>query len=291
MSFPATLGVLRPTSNKRKSLVAVCLLLTLCASARAQTWKLKWSDEFNAAAGTPPASADWNFEQGWGPKDNHEIEWYCRPGSDDGPCEKNAPNAYQDGLGNLVIEAIHAGQRWSSARINTMHKHPMLYGRVEARLKLQPGAGFWPAFWLLGENIDTVGWPTCGEQDIMEWVQKYGPTTTSSTVHGPGYSGAQGPGSTFTFPGGGRIDDSAFHTYGMTWSENRMEFYRDTPDKPYFILTPQNLPLGKKWVYNQPFFVILNFAVGESGFGGTVDQTTPATGKMLVDYVRWSQKN
>ena len=214
----------------RRSLVSACVILwTLCAAAAAQTWKLAWSDEFNGPAGAIPASSHWNFEEGPGPAGNHELEIYCTPGSDAFPCQKTAPNLYEDGLGNLVLRAVRTGQRWSSARINTKHKYPMLYGRVEARLRMQPGAGFWPAFWLLGENIDSVSWPACGEQDIMEWVQKYGPTTTSSTVHGPGYSGAEGPGKAFTFPDGGRIDDKAFHTYGMTWSENRMEFYRDTP--------------------------------------------------------------
>jgi beta-glucanase (GH16 family) len=124
----------------------------------------------------------------------------------------------------------------------------------------------------------------------MEWVQKYGPGTTSSTIHGPGYSGAHGIGSQFPFPANGRIDDGQFHTYGMTWSENRMEFYRDDPTKPYFVVTPANLPPGQTWVYNHPFFVILNFAVGEAGFPGTVDATTPHAGSMWVDYVRFYQQ-
>jgi beta-glucanase (GH16 family) len=109
-------------------------------------------------------------------------------------------------------------------------------------------------------------------------------------VHGPGYSGGEGIGSKFPFPNGGRIDDGEFHTYGMTWSKDRMEFYRDDPTKPYFVVTPANLPAGKKWVFDHPFYVILNFAVGEAGFPGTVDGTTPPAGKMWVDYVRFYQQ-
>lgn len=260
-------------------------------SGRAQRWHIVWSDEFNGPAGSVPSAADWNFVRGWGPKGNHEIQFYCRPTDDDGPCDGKAnPNLYEDGDGHLVIKAIRGGQRWSSARLNTQGKHAILYGRVEARLRMEPGAGFWPAFWLLGEDHDATGWPGCGEQDIIEWVQKYGPNTTSSTIHGPGYSGGHGIGHTFTFPNGGRIDDGQFHTYGMTWSPNRMEFYRDDPSKPFFVVTPADLPAGTKWVYDHPFYVILNFAIGEAGFPGSTDSTTPATGSMWVDYVRFFQK-
>jgi beta-glucanase (GH16 family) len=215
------------------------LFLTLFAltSARAQTWRLVWSDEFNGPANSLPSSTDWNFVRGWGAKGNHEIQFYCRPEDNDGPCDsKTHPNLYEDGNGHLVLAAIHEGQRWSSARLNTQGKHAILYGRVEARLRMEPGAGFWPAFWLLGDDIDKVGWPRCGEQDIVEWVQKYGPSATSATIHGPGYSGSKGISHTFTFPAvngtARRIDDSAFHTYGMTWSPNRIEFYRDDPPSP-----------------------------------------------------------
>ena len=269
--------------------IALSFLLN-AHSLPAQSWKLVWSDEFNGAAASLPSSTDWNFVRGWGPQGNHEIEWYCQPGESDGPCDKTDPNLFEDGNGHLVVRAIHNNQLWSSARLNTQSKHTILYGRIEARLRMQPGAGFWPAFWLLGDNRETSHWPDCGEQDIMEWVQKYGPGTTSSTIHGPGYSGAHGIGSTFAFPNGGRIDDAQFHIYGMIWSKDRMAFYRDDPSKPYFVVTPANLPPGTKWVYNHPFYVILNFAVGEAGFPGSVDATTPHTGTMWVDYVRFYQQ-
>jgi len=269
-------------------------LLTLLAltSAHAQKpWHLVWSDEFNGPANSLPSESDWNFVRGWGAKGNHEIQFYCRPTDDDGPCDsKTHPNLFEDGDGHLVLTAIHDGQRWSSARLNTAGKHTILYGRVEARLRMEPGAGFWPAFWLLGDDHETNHWPNCGEQDIIEWVQKYGPSTTSSTVHGPGYSGGKGISRTFTFPDGGRIDDGNFHTYGMTWSPNRMEFYRDDPSKPFSVVTPADLPPGTRWVFDHPFYVILNFAIGEAGFPGSTDSTTPPTGRMWVDYVRFYQQ-
>lgn len=269
----------------------LAIFLFSAVSMPAQTWRLVWADEFNGPAGSIPSSADWNFVRGWGPKGNHEIQFYCRPTDDDGPCDAKAhPNLFEDGAGHLVVKAIHEGQLWSSARLNTQGKHSILYGRVEARLRMEPGAGFWPAFWLLGEDKKNVGWPACGEQDIIEWVQKYGPSTTSATVHGPGYSGGNGISRTFTFPDGGRIDDGAFHTYGMTSSPNRIEFYRDDPAKPFSVVTPADLPPDAKWVFDHPFYVILNFAVGEAGFAGSTDATTPASGTMWVDYVRFYQR-
>jgi beta-glucanase (GH16 family) len=284
-------------------LVAAVILSSIVALHAQQPWRLVWSDEFNGPANSLPSSADWNFVRGWGPKGNHEIQFYCRPEDNDGPCNSHThPSLYEDGDGHLVLTAIHDGQRWSSARLNTQGKHTILYGRVEARLRMEPGAGFWPAFWLLGDGVpgqlagrgaddhETNRWPDCGEQDIIEWVQKYGPSTTSSTVHGPGYSGGKGIHHEFTFPNGGRIDDGAFHTYGMTWSPNRMEFYRDDPAKPFAVVSPADLPAGTKWVFDHPFYVILNFAVGEGGFPGSTDATTPPSGRMWVDYVRFYQR-
>jgi beta-glucanase (GH16 family) len=267
------------------------LLLLSAIVLSAQTWHLVWSDEFNGPTGSLPSPADWNFVRGWGPKGNHEIQFYCRPTDNDGPCDnKTHSNLYEDGEGHLVLRAVHNGQLWSSARLNTQSKHSILYGRVEARLRMEPGAGFWPAFWLLGDDHENRNWPNCGEQDIMEWVQKYGPSSTSATVHGPGYSGGKGISSTFAFPNGGRIDDGDFHIYGMTWSPNRIEFYRDDPAKPFSIVTPDDLPPDTKWVFDHPFYVILNFAVGEAGFPGSTDTTTPPSGRMWVDYVRFYQQ-
>ena len=147
------------------------------------------------------------------------------------------------------------------------------------------GAGLWPAFWMLGTDITSVGWPQCGEQDIMEWVPQYGPSTTSSAIHGPGYSGGNSVGRSFAFPNGGRVDDGNFHVYGVIWSPNQMQFYRDDHTQPFFTVTPANIPGGTQWVYNHPFFLIMNLAIG-GGFPGPPNSSTPNPAVMLVDWVR-----
>ncbi len=285
--------VLTTGAEARWLISLACLLAMMCFSpifapmAAAQTWTLAWSDEFNGPAGSAPSATDWNFatgnNNGWG---NNELEFYCPPGNDTAPCSAANPNIFEDGNGNLVIRAINtASGTWTSGRMHTQGKHEFQYGRMEARMKLVPAAGFWPAFWMLGSNIGTVGWPTCGEQDIMEWVPQYTPTATSSTIHGPGYSGSNGIGSHFTFPNGGRIDDGAYHTYGVVWSQDRMQFYRDDWTKPFFTVTPTEIPAGTQWVYNHPFYILFNFAVG-GGFPGAPNSTTPSPADVLVDYVR-----
>src|SRR5260370_16118905 len=169
--------------------------------------------------------------------------------------------------------------------MKTLGLHQLQYGRNGARVKHPGGAGCWPAFWMLGTNIGTVGWPTCGDQDIMEWVPQYTPATTSSTDHGPGYSGGAGIGRRFTFPNGGRIDDASYHTYGVIWSQNRMDYYRDDSTKPFFTLTPANIPAGTQWGFNHPFYILLNFAIG-GGFPGPPNASSPSPADALVDYVR-----
>jgi beta-glucanase (GH16 family) len=137
----------------------------------------------------------------------------------------------------------------------------------------------------LGTDIGSVGWPQCGEQDFMEWVNGYGPSTTSCTLHGPGYSGGGGIGRSFTFPNGGRVDDGNYHVYGVIWSPNQMQFYRDDFTRPFATFTPANIPGGTQWVFNHPFFLIMNLAVG-GGFPGPPNASTPNPALMLVDWVR-----
>ena len=270
---------------------AVTLSLLVGAGAAkqgsAQTWTLQWSDEFNAAAGTYPSSANWAYDTGNSGFGNPEIETYCTPGSNASPCVASQPNAYQDGSGNLVIKAIHNGSgQWTSARLKTQGLKQFQYGRIEARMKLPVGDGFWPAFWMLGANINTVSWPQCGEQDIIEWVQSYTPTTTSSTTHGPGYSGGSGIGARFVFPNGGRVDDGNYHVYGVLWGPNSIQYYRDSPSNIFLTTTSATIPSGDQWVFNNPFFLLLNLAIGSGGFPGATDGSTPASATMLVDYVR-----
>lgn len=270
--------------------VALILLTALTAPAQNQSaptpgWKLAWSDEFDGPANTAPDASNWSYETGAGGWGNAELETYCAAFSGVSPCNTAHPNTYLDGDGHLVIRAIHTPNGWTSGRIITRGKHVFKYGRIEARMKLPASAGFWPAFWMLGSNIKSAPWPRCGEQDIMEWVQKYTPSTTSSTIHGPGYSGGHSIGKEFTFPGEGRVDD-AFHVYGVLWTKDRLQFYRDNPATPFFTLTPADLPHGTAWVYNHPFFLLLNLAIGSGGFAGASNPSTPETGAVVVDYVR-----
>src|SRR5713101_6579140 len=281
-------GKLGGNSNDRVGLWLLFILATLLflvPFSAAQSWTQVWSDEFNGPAGSAPDPNNWKFEtgnnNGWG---NNELEYYCPPTNNTPPCSTATPNIYLDGTGNLVIKAINQSGTWTSGRMKTEGLQPFQYGRIEARMKLPVGAGIWPAFWMLGTNIGSVGWPTCGEQDIMEWVPKYTPTTTSSTIHGPGYSGGKGIGSRFVFPNNGQVDN-AFHTYGVIWSQDKMQFYRDDYTQPFFTVTPANIPGGTQWVYNHPFFILLNLAIG-GGFPGPPDGTTPNPSLVLVDYVR-----
>jgi beta-glucanase (GH16 family) len=260
---------------------AASLIAPQTASAQ---WTLVWSDEFNGANGTAPDPAKWTYDTGGGGWGNGELQTYCAAGSNTAPCSAANPNAYQSG-GQLVIRARNSGGAWTSARLKTQGVAQFQYGRIEARLKLPVGAGLWPAFWMLGTDIGSVGWPQCGEQDVMEWVNQYGPSTTSSTIHGPGYSGGGGIGSSFTFPNGGRTDTD-FHVYGVVWSPNRMDFYRDDVNGPFFTVTPSSIPGGTQWVYNHPFFLLLNLAIGGGGFPGNTNASTPNPALMLVDYVR-----
>ena len=275
-------------SSRLYVMAAACLIFLGLSQAHAQTtWNLVWSDEFNGPANSAPNPNTWAYDTGGGGWGNGELETYCAPFSGAAPCNSGNSNIYEDGNGNLVIKAINNNGTWTSGRMNTIGKETFQYGRIEARMKLPVGAGFWPAFWMLGNDLNSgTSWPTCGEQDIMEWVQSYTPTTTSSTVHGPGYSGGNGIGARYTFPNGGRIDDGAYHTYGVIWAANSMQFYRDDYTKPFLTVTPATIPAGDQWVYNQPFFILLNFAIGSGGFPGATNSSTPTTGTVLVDYVR-----
>ncbi|HMG53578.1 MAG TPA: family 16 glycosylhydrolase [Kofleriaceae bacterium] len=272
---------------QRAQLLAAAVVLAAAVPAHAQTWNLIWSDEFNGAAGTFPDATKWSYDVGnnggWG---NGESEFYCAAGSSAAPCSAANPNAFMNGSGSLVIRARRdAGGTWTSARMLTSGKFTVQYGRIEARMRLVAANGLWPAFWMLGSNIGSVGWPSCGEVDIMEWVDNYGPSVTSSALHGPGYSGGGNIGVQSGFPSGTRVDDANYHIYGVLWSPNQIQFYRDTITNITRTITPANIPPGTTWAYNHPFFILLNQAVGGNWFPGP-DGSTPAIDDVLVDYVR-----
>src|SRR5207253_1199107 len=135
-------------------------------------------------------------------------------------------NAYQDGQGNLVIAAIlNPSGNWTSARLYTRGKFTVTYGRLEARMKLPVGAGIWPAWWMLGDNIHSgVSWPNCGELDLMENVPQLGASTIRSSLHGANYSGANSLHGDYTFPGAGKVNTD-YHIYGVIWTNNLVQYY------------------------------------------------------------------
>ena len=175
-----------------------------------RSWELTWSDEFNGAAGSSPNPANWSYDvgtgqNGWG---NQELQSYT-----------NSPsNIAMDGKGNLVITAIRTGNLFTSARIKTQGLFAQKYGRFEARIKTPYGPGVWPAFWMMGENINQVGWPECGEIDILE-LRGQQPNTIIGTLHGPGYSGGNSINRSYSLING-RFDTD-FYLYAVEWSNCR----------------------------------------------------------------------
>jgi beta-glucanase (GH16 family) len=235
-----------------------------------RNFQLVWQDEFEGASGQLPDLSKWAFDIGtdWG---NAQLEY-------DTDCPENAS---LDGDGHLAIIARredYAGQSFTSARIKTHDLYEQTYGRFEARIKLPSGQGIWPAFWLLGSNIETVGWPQCGEIDIMEYRGQE-PTKILGTVHGPGYSGGEGITKSYTLKN--ESFDAGFHIFAIEWGTDYINFYVD--DVLYNKITQKDV--HGVWVYDHPFFIIMNVAVGGSFVGSTNDETIfPQT--MLVDYVR-----
>jgi beta-glucanase (GH16 family) len=247
-------------------------------------WNLIWSDEFNDPAGTKPDPNKWGYDlggQGWG---NAEHEYYT----------DNAENASADGNGNLAIvarkiddpaasglECWYGDCLYTSARILSKGRFDFAYGRAVANLKIPYGQGLWPAFWMLGNNIDSAGWPNSGEIDIMENIGSE-PGTIHGTVHGPGYSGGSGIGHAYTLDGGEAFSDD-FHTFAVEWEPGVIRWYVD--DDLYFTFNEEDVPAGNRWVFDHPFFLILNVAVG--GYWPQYpDATTAFPQTMLVDYVR-----
>lgn len=237
-------------------------------------WTLVWSDEFDGAANTPPDATKWVHETGGNGFGNNELEYYT----------DRTDNAALDGNGSLVITAraeAFMGRNYTSARLKTQGQFDHTYGRFEARIRIPEGQGMWPAFWMLGNDIGTAGWPTCGEIDVMENIGRE-PTIVHGTIHGPGYSGANGLGAPYSLPQNARFADD-YHVYAVEWETAAVRFYVD--GALYETRTPADLPQGTKWVYDHPFFILLNVAVGGQ-WPGNPDGTTVFPQKMLVDYVR-----
>jgi len=269
-----------------KTAVLLSLLLLAAPSLRAVPggWTLFWSDEFNQADNTPPDPATWGYNTGCGGWGNAEYENYTTSTQNS---FITSDAACTDGK-CLVINAIDLNTGggtcgYTSARLTTLGKRSFQYGWIEARLKLPYGQGIWPAFWMMGTDIGTVNWPGCGEIDVMENIGKVAEQGhVYETIHGPGYSGASGIGTSYYLPGGALFKD-AYHTFAVNWQANRIDFYVD--DILVVSRTPASIPAGTTWVYNAPFFFLLNLAVG-GGWPGYPDGTTVFPQEYRVDYVR-----
>ncbi len=234
----------------------------------AQNYRLVWSDEFNDTALN---DFFWKYElgnnNGWG---NNELEYYT-----------NNPKNITLSDGKLIITALRenfGGFFYTSARILT--RLSWKYGKIEARIKMPHGQGIWPAFWMLGANINTVGWPACGEIDIVEMI---GGVSGDNTAYGTAHwssNGKQSKGGSYKLPNAKLSDD--FHVYRIEWDSQKIIWYLD--DVLYYLLpfTPSMS------AFQAPFFIILNLAVG-GNWGGYPDATTVFPQTMIVDYVRVSE--
>jgi beta-glucanase (GH16 family) len=247
------------------------------ASAVPTNLLASFSDDFDGAAGAGVDGSKWGHETGDN-VNNHERQWYT-----DGTA-----NAALDGQGHLVITAKKENSgnncwygpcEYTSARLNTSGKFSASSGHIEARMKLPRGQGMWPAFWMLGTDIGNVGWPQCGEIDIMENVG-FEPNSVHGTIHGPGYSGSAGIGAAYNGP---NFSDD-FHTYAIDWSTDRIVWSVD--GNAYQTRTPADVG-GNQWVFNHDFFVILNLAVG-GYWPGDPDGSTQFPQQLVVDYVHVS---
>ena len=264
------------------AIVAVSVTGGLTAASRNDhaSAAVVWNEEFNGPAGTGVDSARWNFDTGGSGNGNNELQYYTNGTS----------NVAQDGQGNLVIslrqENPNNFQCWygrctyTSGRIQTAGKFTQLYGHIEARAKVPGGNGLWPAFWMLGDNLGSVGWPASGEIDIMEFVGRT-PNTVYGTLHGPGYSGGNSVGGTRNL---GAPVSNAFHVFAIDWSPDLVVWTIDGSE--YFRATPASVR-GNPWVYDHPFFIILNLAIG-GPFPGNPDASTPLPAQLLIDYVHVS---
>jgi len=246
------------------------------------TWQQMFFDDFNGPAGSSPNAASWNLEVNGRPA-NAEQEYYTSRPS----------NLALDGNGNLVIQALQehyayatglmSNQPYTSGRLNTKSKVETTYGRIEARIKLPTGKGMWPAFWMLGTNYDSVGWPGCGEIDIMELAGSE-PNKVNGSLHAPGYSGVGALTGSFQLDSGDFGDD--FHIFAVEWAPDGIRWLVD--EQPYEARTVAGIQsLGEKWIFNHPFDVILNLAVG-GNYDGDPDSSTQFPAQMLVDYVKVS---
>jgi beta-glucanase (GH16 family) len=282
LSFGAC--IIRLLSRVPPFLIVFVLVTSLSSLTQSQTagseknWTLVWSDEFDQPNRSRPDSKKWVFDigaNGWG---NHELEYYT----------DRRTNASVE-KGKLIITAARehyigkdgVATEYTSARLKTLGKFSQTYGRFEARIRIPRGQGLWPAFWMLGDDIEKVDWPNCGEIDIMENKGKE-PSIIHGTIHGPDYSGANGLSAQYTLPSSKRFADH-FHLFAIEWEPDAIRFYVDK--NLYATRTRAELRPNQKWVFDHPFFLLLNVAVG-GDWPGDPDATTKFPQTMQIDYVR-----
>ena len=232
--------------------------------------ELVWSDEFS---GSSLNTDDWTYEigrgnNGWG---NNELQYYQ---------EENTTLEN----GNLVIEAREqsfGGAEYTSSRIITQHKQNFRFGRIDMRAVLPEGRGLWPALWMLGSRITAVGWPACGEIDIMELIGSRPGRVLGTAHYGSNFANRAFRGDNINLPSGDTFSEE-FHVFSLIWEENKMEWYVD--DELYFEF--DNGDVGAQpYPFNDSFFFIFNVAVG-GNLPGSPDATTVFPQRMIVDYVR-----
>lgn len=250
---------------------------------RPGSWTLVWGDSFDQPAGTVPDPAVWGYALGdgttsgivgWG---NNERQWYT-----DDPI-----HASTDGDGHLVITATVAdGARtcyygpceYESARLLTRDRFAIQYGRIEIVAQVPAGFGVWPAFWMLGTNLDAVGWPQAGEVDILEYVGRW-PNDIFGSIHGPGYSGASAYTKTVTLD---RPVAEDAHEFAIEWAPGSIVWYLD--GERYHEALPSDVT-PNEWVFDQPFYLLLNLAVG-GNLAGPVFPDTVFPARLVVDHIR-----
>jgi beta-glucanase (GH16 family) len=252
---------------------------------------LVWSDEFTNSTGAPaqPDPTIWTYDTGNSGFGNNELENYCSWGSSTSPCSTANPSEFVGTDGYLHIEAQQPLPGvYTSARLKTQGLFSFQYGRFEVRAQVPEAQGFWPAAWLMGNNIANVNWPACGEQDVLERVNApLTPDWNAGSIHGTGFTGATGLGTIYYFPSGETA--AQWHTYGMIWSPGSVAYYIDDPSQPYATFTTSSISgfSGAVWPFDsgQSNFILLNLAIG-GDYPGAPDSSTPFPSEMLIDYVR-----
>ena len=254
---------------------SVMWMMAGCADQQAELgqWTEVWSEHFDGTEGSPPDPSVWVHDiggDGWG---NNQLEYNTG----------RSENIRLNGDGQLIIEAFredYEGNAYTSGRLKTAGLKSFEHGRLEINAKMPSGQGVWPALWLLGDRFEEVGWPNCGEIDIME-MRGDEPNTIIGTVHGPGYSGGDGVGGSTT-----QTESLAdgFHSYVLEWDPGHIVWRLD--GERFHTLTRGDLPEGAAWVFDQSFFLLMNVAVGGNFLENPTDATTFPV-QMVVDSVQY----